>query len=201
MRALPRRRPRLDASRPTPKRRTRPRSTARRTHAVDRRRMPQLVRRRALGAPHPALAGHGRGVPSRAWSPLDPRPSPANPPALRKEHHDHAPALRLQGIRRAVRPPRAARLRRARRGDGVRLGLRLGSPPAVDARGRPRPRIAPLARRPRRAHVAHRHGHIGAHPDLPLPPGGHGAGVRDARRAVPRAASSSASAPARRSTK
>ena len=41
-------------------------------HLVGRRRMPQLVRRRALRPPHPAVAGHRRGVPRRASPPLDP---------------------------------------------------------------------------------------------------------------------------------
>ena len=94
-------------------------------------------------------------------------------------------ALRLQGLGRAVRPERAARLRRARRGDGLRLGLRLRPPAALAARGRPRPGIHPVARRARRAHVADRDRHVGAHADVPLQPDRDRAGLRDARRDVP----------------
>ena len=74
-----------------------------------------------------------------------------------------------------------------RRGDGVRLGLRLRPPAAVAARGRPRAGVGPVARRARRAHLEGADRHVGAHADVPLQPDGRRAGLRDARRDVSRA--------------
>ncbi len=112
-----------------------------------------------------------------------PRPSRAS---REEQHHDLSPAVRLQGLGRAVRTQRAVRIRSPRRGDGLRLGVRLRPPAAVAARGRPRPGIHPLARRARRPHVAGAHRHVGAHADVPLQPDGDRAGLRDPRRHVPR---------------
>ena len=85
-------------------------------------------------------------------------------------------------------PNELLRVRRPRRGDGLRLGLRLRPPAAVAARGRPRSGIRALARRARRAHLAGPDRHLGADADVPLQPDRRRAGLRDARRDVPRSA-------------
>ena len=90
---------------------------------------------------------------------------------------------------------------RAGRGGRARLGLHLRPLPALAPPRRARAVRAVLAGRRRRADRAGPARHLGHDADVPLQPGRRRAGVRHARRASTRAASCSASAPARRSTR
>ena len=109
---------------------------------------------------------------------------------------------RLQGLGRAVRT-RASCSSIAVRAEEDGLDSRHGQRPlpAVAPRRRARAVLAVLAGRRRRADQPGPARHLGDDADVPLQPGGGRAGVRDARLRSTRAASCSASAPARRSTR